>query len=280
MQISVISIKQIANYADAQLGKAAFEGPVRQRLEQDVEGAVTKILTDALRELLFILLSSIEQESLMREISFGPGDEWVALLYRTKIDRYHTQGKASMSVDVAESAPADSAVPAAASPIVHLDALEGRCALAGNLDLQATRAETQYYAHDFRGAASICRSILKLDPHQLTCLPVYLCTLHELKEKTELFYQAHTLIEDHPQAAVSWFAVGCYYHLTGNFDSSRRYFEKATHLDNWQSPPPPRDKPCDVWGGGGGVRGDGTAAATALALALALVLALARALAL
>lgn len=35
---------------------------------------------------------------------------------------------------------------------------------------------------------------------------------------------------------MSWFAVGCYYHLTGNYDSSRRYFEKATHIDNWFAP--------------------------------------------
>lgn len=38
------------------------------------------------------------------------------------------------------------------------------------------------------------------------------------------------------QAAVSWFAVGCYYHLTGNYDSARRYFEKSTHIDNWFAP--------------------------------------------
>ena len=31
------------------------------------------------------------------------------------------------------------------------------------------------------------------------CLPVYLCTLHELAEKNELFYQAHKLIDAHPQ---------------------------------------------------------------------------------
>ena len=35
---------------------------------------------------------------------------------------------------------------------------------------------------------------------------------------------------------MSWFAVGCYYHLTGNYDSARRYFEKSTHIDNWFAP--------------------------------------------
>jgi hypothetical protein len=51
------------------------------------------------------------------------------------------------------------------------------------------RAEVQYYSHDFRAAVATCRDILQRDPYHLTCLPVYLCTLHELQQKNELFYR-------------------------------------------------------------------------------------------
>ena len=47
----------------------------------------------------------------------------------------------------------------------------------------------QYYCHDFRAAVATCRDILQHDPYHLTCLPVYLCTLHELQQKNELFYR-------------------------------------------------------------------------------------------
>ena len=61
--------------------------------------------------------------------------------------------------------------------------------LKGNLDLLSHRAEVQYYNHDFRAAVATCRDILQRDPYHLTCLPVYLCTLHELQQKNELFYR-------------------------------------------------------------------------------------------
>ena len=56
------------------------------------------------------------------------------------------------------------------------------------------RAEVQYYSHDFRAAVATCRDILQGDPHHLTCLPVYLCTLHELEQKNELFYRESFLL--------------------------------------------------------------------------------------
>jgi len=44
----------------------------------------------------------------------------------------------------------------------------------------------------------------------------------------DLFYLAHQLVEDYPQQAVSWFAVGAYYHLIADYESARRYFSKAS----------------------------------------------------
>ena len=40
------------------------------------------------------------------------------------------------------------------------------------------------------------------------------------------------LVEEHPDRALSWFAVGCYYLCTQQYDSARRYFGKATTIEN------------------------------------------------
>ena len=39
------------------------------------------------------------------------------------------------------------------------------------------------------------------------------------------------LVNEYPGKAVAWFAVGCYYMCTQQYDSARRYFGKATSLD-------------------------------------------------
>ncbi len=38
-------------------------------------------------------------------------------------------------------------------------------------------------------------------------------------------------MEEYPDRAISWYAVGCYYMCTRQYDSARRFFSKATGLD-------------------------------------------------
>lgn len=45
--------------------------------------------------------------------------------------------------------------------------------------------------------------------------------------KNQLFYTAHQLVEAGPKQAVSWFAVGCYYHLLDKNELAQRYFLKV-----------------------------------------------------
>lgn len=49
------------------------------------------------------------------------------------------------------------------------------------------------------------------------CVDVRAACLVELKKSTELFAFAHTLVDAYPNAWTSWFAVGCYYYLIGEF---------------------------------------------------------------
>ena len=43
-------------------------------------------------------------------------------------------------------------------------------------------------------------------------------------------------MEEHPDRAVSWFAVGCYYMCAQQYEAARRYFGKATALDRGFAP--------------------------------------------
>ena len=40
------------------------------------------------------------------------------------------------------------------------------------------------------------------------------------------------LVEEYPDRALAWFAVGCYYLCTQQYDNARRYFGKATSMEN------------------------------------------------
>ena len=44
------------------------------------------------------------------------------------------------------------------------------------------------------------------------------------------------LTEEHPSSAVAWYAVGCYYYAAGQHANARRYFGKATSLDDAFAP--------------------------------------------
>jgi anaphase-promoting complex subunit 6 len=67
-------------------------------------------------------------------------------------------------------------------------------------------------------------SVLERDPYHLACMPIHLAAALELKRKNELFLLAHKLVQEYPQKAIAWFAVGCYYYCIRNYDSARRYF--------------------------------------------------------
>lgn len=76
---------------------------------------------------------------------------------------------------------------------------------------------------------------LRWHPRSLTCAVArYWCVCVwaviqvELKMKSQLFYTAHQLVEAGPKQAVSWFAVGCYYHLLGKNELSQRYLLKVS----------------------------------------------------
>ena len=183
-----------------------------------------------------LLTTAEEAELLAKDMSFGAGDEWLRLMYQAKLGRHQPpaakQNGLAKTLDMADGADGAGQV----SAFEVLGSLETRFGLKGNVDVLTQRAETHFYQRRFLAAYNDCKAVRDSDLHNLGCLPIFLCALVELQRKNELFLLEHQLVDSHPQEAVAWFAVGCYYYMIPNFDSARRYFEKATHMDSWFAP--------------------------------------------
>lgn len=104
--------------------------------------------------------------------------------------------------------------------------------LSTNVDVETALAERHYFNCDYHSAYELSRSILEKDVHHVECLPIYIAALMEIDKPTQLFDTAHQLVDLYPESAISWFAVGCYYLRINKVEPARRYFSKATSLDN------------------------------------------------
>jgi len=162
------------------------------------------------------MLTSWEERELMTSLPFAEQlankeeEQFVKSIYESLLKKYQS-------------------VPPRSSVVIHPK-------LAGNLDLEVARAEQSYYGCAYTECYSITSSVLGKDPYHMTCLPVHIACLVELKKSNALFYLAHDLVDLRPDLAVSWFAVGCYYYLKGKTDPARRYLGKATSLDRLFGP--------------------------------------------
>lgn len=112
--------------------------------------------------------------------------------------------------------------------------------------------------------------LLERDPYHLGCLPTHLATCLQLGKKNELFIRGHRsvsgpsrsptaavscpliapaglcvelrlqrgscgcpsrLVEEYPERAISWFAVGCYHACARQHLTARQYFGKCTAME-------------------------------------------------
>ncbi|XP_066253498.1 cell division cycle protein 16 homolog isoform X1 [Euwallacea similis] len=105
-----------------------------------------------------------------------------------------------------------------------------------SLELLVSQAEVLYYNCDYQNCLKLTEQVLKKDPYHEGCLPIYISCMVELKQSTKLFSMAHALVDLYPNLAISWFAVGCYYYVTGKSDSARGYLAKATCIDKLFGP--------------------------------------------
>lgn len=153
------------------------------------------------------MLSGSEEAELVSRLSFGQQDGWLQVLYACRVKRY-------TAVDVASMVPTGSGY--------HLEK---------SLQLATATATHHYEAHRPRRALQVTSRVLEADPYNLQCLPVHIGSLVAVQGKSELFSLAHKLAAEHPDRAISAYAIGCYYLLIGKPETARRYFNKASCLD-------------------------------------------------
>ena len=106
-----------------------------------------------------------------------------------------------------------------------------------NLDVATSLAERHYYNGELKSSLEITEGVMKLDPYHTQCLPLHIALLVQMKKPKKLFFMAHKLVEEYPDLAVSWYAVGCYYLMQKDkHDLARRYLEKASMVNRMYGP--------------------------------------------
>ena len=129
----------------------------------------------------------------------------------------------------ASKPPAATGAAAGASPHVGYG-------LGANASVLACRADWLLHRGRHEECYALTARALERDPYAAECLPAHLAAALALGRKNELFLRAHRLVEEHPDRALSWFAVGCYYMAARHFEAARRHFSKATALDRNSAP--------------------------------------------
>ena len=100
--------------------------------------------------------------------------------------------------------------------------------ISNSLDVVVCMAEKQFSKCDFQMCYKMTSHVLQKDSLHSTCLPLHISCMVELSKSNDLFFLAHKLVDNHPDQAVSWYAVASYYYLISKFEAARRFFSKAT----------------------------------------------------
>ena len=191
------------------------------------------------------MLSSKEESALFSNLGIT-GDQhlWLKLLYECKGKKYGkveeiqtklqtlelTQTITSSSLGSRDRAGETTSV-GNGSGQVEVAESSSVSSLSQSLDVRTCKAEFLYHCCEFRQCYEVTQAVLDQDPYFVDCLPVHLACACELGKKNDLFLLGHKLVEEHPNKAVSWFAVACYYMCISQYDSAERYFQKATNME-------------------------------------------------
>eukprot|EP00191_Tetraselmis_sp_GSL018_P013716 CAMPEP_0177591846 /NCGR_PEP_ID=MMETSP0419_2-20121207/8229_1 /TAXON_ID=582737 /ORGANISM="Tetraselmis sp., Strain GSL018" /LENGTH=478 /DNA_ID=CAMNT_0019082643 /DNA_START=732 /DNA_END=2168 /DNA_ORIENTATION=+ len=190
------------------------------------------------------LLTSAEERELVSSLKFPEGSRWVELLYRCKCKKYENEYEVESCLSELEAEPSLAGSSQSELRPAHAatgenasfsskcsDTAEAACTLATNGDVRTCRAEWHYHRGQYQECYAITSGILERDPYHLDCLPVHLASSVLLGKKNELFIRAHRLVNEYPDQAISWFAIGCYHTCAGQHDSAQRYFGKCTSIN-------------------------------------------------
>ncbi|GMJ10107.1 anaphase promoting complex 6 [Hibiscus trionum] len=172
------------------------------------------------------MLTCEEETSLFSSLQFGPEDGWLSSFYSCLIKKNYKENVVEAKFKELGKE----------SSKTNLSSQSFMRALKDNTDLLACKAEYYHQSGEYQKCFELTSALLEKDPFHLKCIVVHLAAAMELGQSNELYLMASSLVKDHPQKALSWFAVGCYYYCIKKYDQSRRYFSKATSLDGTFAP--------------------------------------------
>ncbi|BGP54532.1 anaphase-promoting complex subunit Cut9 [Rhodotorula sphaerocarpa] len=99
-------------------------------------------------------------------------------------------------------------------------------------DVLFSRADELFNAMRYAECFKLTSRILALHPSHRPTLPIHLSSMHHLPNmRSRLFLLAHEMVENEPDDAISWYAVGLWYFAGKRWEESRRYFGKAVLID-------------------------------------------------
>lgn len=94
-------------------------------------------------------------------------------------------------------------------------------------------ADELYTGMKFAECYKVTTKILALHSSHRPTLPLHLSCMHHLPHlRSKLFLLAHDLVENEPDDAISWYAVGMWYFSGKRWEESRRYFGKSVLIDS------------------------------------------------
>ena len=136
------------------------------------------------------------------------------------------------STPASASAPAPTDQPAASALIpTAFHRLTSIHSMGSSPEVLSCRASSAYSHHQVSSASRLCAQVHRADPLCEMAACTRVACLVDMRRVGELFYLAHQLVDSRPRSAVSWFAVGAYYHLIGKNDLAQRHFGKASRLN-------------------------------------------------
>ncbi|GAA5840967.1 hypothetical protein JCM9279_001275 [Rhodotorula babjevae] len=104
--------------------------------------------------------------------------------------------------------------------------------LGNDPDVLCSRADELHSAMRYAECFKITTHILSIHPSHRLTLPLHLSCMHHLPNlRSKLFLVAHDMVDNEPDDAISWYAVGLWYFAGKRWEESRRFFGKAVLID-------------------------------------------------
>jgi len=113
------------------------------------------------------------------------------------------------------------------------ETLSTHYSLGNNPDILRSKADLMFTQCRFQDALALTSSVLAVDRYNFSILPLHLATLYELRQTNALFLLSHDLADTNPDEPGTWLAVGIYYLSTNKIAEARRFFSKASQMDQY-----------------------------------------------